>query len=297
MRVKPVGSDYTMALRFLVLILLAVWQIWAQSQKVRDLPLSSFEVASIKPNKSGRQIVEFRIQSGGRLVATGVTINLLLQQAYGVKDFQVSNALSWLDVERYDIDAQPSPSVGAAIANLSTTQASQRVMDMLKSLLAERCGLVLAHGTKDVSSYNLVVTKSGPKLRASTFKAPEKLEPIAAGTPQPGGIWLHGRGNLTSSGANMAEFSDTLSRFLRRKVVDKTGIKGLYDFTLQWTPADGEGGLLSKNYHEGESAPPPELFGPSLFSAIREQLGLKLEANKVAAETLVIEHIERPSNN
>jgi uncharacterized protein (TIGR03435 family) len=267
---------------------------------ISDSPRPSFavvRVASIKPNKSGRQIVEFRIQPGGRLVATGVTINLLLQQAYGVKDFQISNAPPWLDVERYDIDAQPGASVGAAIANLSPTEASQHVMDMLKSLLAERCGLVLAHGTKDVSSYDLVVAKGGSKLRASTFKAPEKLEAIPTGTPQPGGIWLHGRGNLTSSGTNMPHFADTLSQFLGRKVVDKTGIKGLYDFTLQWTPADGEAGLLSKNYHEGESAPPPEPFGPSLFSAIREQLGLKLEANKVSADTLVIEHIEKPSDN
>ena len=95
----------------------------------------------------------------------------------------------------------------------------------------------------------------------------------------------------------MSNLSDWLSRFVGRRVVDRTGLSGLYDFILQWTPAEGETGALPRSYQDSENAPSPEAPGHSLFSALQQQLGLKLEAQKAPVDVLVIEHIEKPSAN
>ena len=284
----------------ILLGLLNVSPVTAQPQRSSNTS-SSFETASIKLNKSGRQIVEFNVEPGGRFVAVGVTMGLLFQTAYGVKEFQISKAPAWFDDERYDIDARPEESVATSLSNAPSRQASRQVMLMVQSLLTQRCKLVLGHETKELPIYTLVIGKDGPKLQPSTFLPQEKLEsrlPMGKDGVLPrGGIWAHGRGNITSTGATMSNLSDWLSRFVGRRVVDRTGLSGLYDFILQWTPAEGETGALPRSYQDSENAPSPEAPGPSLFSALQQQLGLKLEAQKAPVDVLVIEHIEKPSAN
>jgi len=108
------------------------------------------------------------------------------------------------------------------------------------------------------------------------------------------------RGEVIGQGRTVAELAEALSRLLGRTVLDKSGLEGNYDFTLQWTPDEGQGVMLKRT--EGgqpgtDQAPSPESSGASIFTAIQEQLGLKLEPQKGPREVLVIDHVERPSEN
>ena len=211
--------------KLVVFALFTTCHVWAQSQ---DAAPPSFEVASIKLNKSGRQIVDFNIEPGGRFVATGITMGLLFQIAYNVKEFQIRGEPSWFDDERYDIEAKPNQSFAASVANQHAGEASRQVLKMLQSLLAERCKLVIEHESKEHSSYALVVAKNGPKLKSSNLEPPAKLEspPLGSGdTAQ--GIWVRSRGYITSTGADMAAFADMLSRLVGEYGSRQNGNQGL----------------------------------------------------------------------
>jgi uncharacterized protein (TIGR03435 family) len=260
-----------------------------------------FEVASIKPIKSIPQGMYFRIQPGGRFSANAITGKFLLQQAYGVKDSQVVGAPSWLDSERFDIDAKPDEETGAAFDKLSPDERRQQLMLMLQSLLADRFKLSLTHETKDLPVYALVAAKNGPKLHESTYKPPENSPdmpraPGVGGAAQ-AGMMMNGRGQLTSTYGDMNMLADVLSRFVGRPVINKTGLTGKYDFTLKWTPEEGQGPVMPGARPAGDEAPPPDASGASIFTAIQEQLGLKLEPQKAPMDVLVIQHVERPSEN
>jgi uncharacterized protein (TIGR03435 family) len=280
----------------------------AQSQPASDGSLPAFEVATVKPSKSTNRGSMLRIQPGGRFAANGVTAAFLLQEAYGVKESQVSQAPPWFNSERFDIEAKPEESVGAAMDKLPPEKRKDELMRMMQSLLSDRFKLTLGHETKELPVYALVVAKNGPKFHESTFKPPEneareKLpdspRPPQKGGPPHQGIFISGRGELTETYADLTMFANVLSRLLGRVVLDKTGLTGKYDFTLRWTPDEGQGGApFPGGPKEGpDGAPPPEASGPSLFTAVQEQLGLKLESQKAPLEILVIEHVERPSEN
>jgi uncharacterized protein (TIGR03435 family) len=172
---------------------------------------------------------------------------------------------------------------------------------MVRLLLAERFKLSVGHGTKEFPVYALVVAKNGPKLQqqkpggnyANGIKGPNGL----AMGPHTLGMRP---GQLTGQGVSMAELIMILSQQLERIVLDQTGLKGNYDFTLQWSP-DQTSSAIVQGPEGGkpvvDNTPPPESSGPSIFTAIQEQLGLKLESTKGPVDVLVIEHIERPSEN
>lgn len=174
------------------------------------------------------------------------------------------------------------------------------VPSMLQSLLAERFKLTLHHETKEMPVYVLLVAKNGPKMHESD---PAPSDGPAPGGPAPGpnrrgSIMMQGRGQLTVNGQPLSRFVDILSRFLGRVVVDQTGLKADYDFKLQWTPGDEE--VMFRGMGpgpDGRPAPPPDASGPTLFTALQEQLGLKLESQKAPVDTLVIDHVDKPSEN
>jgi uncharacterized protein (TIGR03435 family) len=262
-------------------------------------PTPSFEVASIKPSKPDSPGVMLRITPGGKLSAQNVTLKMLTEEAYDVKDSQISQAPPWFDSDHYDIEAKPEDAVAAAMDKLPPDQRKTQLMQMVQGLLADRFKLQVGHDTKDFPVYALVVAKNGPKLKVSDFKPPDHPAdlppPAKGGAPSPGGIWMQGPGNLTSTGIDLKVFATVLSRMgdLGRIVVDKTGLTGRYDFTLKWTP---------DNQQQAQAGPPPaapspESSGASLFTAIQEQLGLKLEPQKAPMDVLVIQHVEKPSAN
>jgi bla regulator protein BlaR1 len=266
-------------------------------------PLPTFEVASVKPNKSGDMGVQLMFQPGGRFNAKNISLKFLIRFAYGVQDFQITGGPAWLNSDKYDIEAKAE---GRSKTEMDNMTDAQRDADMeqnklrMQALLADRFKLTLHKESKDAPIYALVVAKNGPKLKEAT---PEELAPPdpneAPKPPGPNGKMRGrgmrmGRGELTGQAAQMTFLADVLSNQVGRTVIDKTGLTGLYDFTLKWTPDESQGPMFKG---PGDAPPPPDPNGPSLFTAIQEQLGLKLEPQRGPVDLLVIDHAEKASEN
>jgi len=268
----------------------------AQSQT----PARSFEVASVKPAKSDSPGMFIRNDPNGSFSAKNAPLKLLMQIAYRVKEAQISGGPSWINSEPFDIEAKPDESVATELQNLPQAEREVVIPSMLQSLLAERFKLTLHHETKELPVYVLLVAKNGPKMHESAPAAPDEPAPGAPG-PGPnrrGSIMMQGRGQLTVNSQPLSQFANLLSHFLGRVVVDQTGLKANYDFKLQWTPGDEE--MMFRGMGpgpDGRPAPPPDASGPTLFTALQEQLGLKLESQKAPVDTLVIDHVDKPSEN
>jgi uncharacterized protein (TIGR03435 family) len=257
-----------------------------------DLP--GFEVASVKPDKSG--FGPRLLLTADGLTATKVTVKFLIKQAYGVEDDEISGAPNWLDSETYDVDAKVSSSDLAALEKLDEKQR----LRMLQPVLAERFQLKVHRETKEIPVYALVIAKNGPKLHVAK-PGDTYADGIKGPDGKPGGragMMMWGRGRLIAQGIPIANLLPPLTQQLERTVLDKTGLKGTYDITLLWTPEDDQGSMVSgaEGGRQG-SGPAADSSGASIFTAIQEQLGLKLESQKGQVEGLVIDHVERPSEN
>jgi uncharacterized protein (TIGR03435 family) len=226
------------------------WTSWGASGQSATRP--SFETASVKPNKSGSGSASEN-ETNGRLSATNITLRDCLKLAYGLKSYQISGP-AWLSEERYDIAAKAPDHT-----------ASGQLMAMLQTLLTERFSLMLHRDRQELPVYALVVGKNGSKLQA-----------VSAGDIQSRLRRDNATATLTGTKMSMADLADSLSGQVDRPVVDKTGLTGVFDVTLKWTPAE-------------KHATPD----PALFTAIEEQLGLKLEAEKDLVEVLIIDHAEK----
>jgi uncharacterized protein (TIGR03435 family) len=233
----------------------------------------AFEASVIKLAAVGRQGGGLRIDPA-RVKFINVPFKFLVQSAFNVKDFQVSGANGWMDTEHYDIDA---------VAASPFKDGEMRLM--IQSMLAERFGMAFHRETLDRPGYALVVAKGGQKLPPPI----EDRSMLFSRTPN---------GDVTFAGKNvdMPGLASALASRLGAIVVDKTGIEGRYDVSFQWTP-DASTPVMGKN---GEPAPPPPpdaIPGPSIFTAIQEKLGLRLESRKVPVEVIVIDKANRPTEN
>ena len=237
----------------------------------------SFEVASIRPNHAGRPF-NMGFRPGGRFIAENVNVEILIEAAFGVKDYQVSGGPGWIHTERYDIEAVPDSSTAQAWERLNTEDRQAKQWQMVQALLAERFALKLHRVSKERSSYALVVSKGGARLR----EAGADLPGPAAGQAQPKhGLRMKGRGEIDAHGASLDRLAEVLSPLLDKIVLNQTGLKGKYDFTLKWSPDDGA---------ENSGA-------PSIFTALPEQLGLRLETQKTELEMVVLDSVGKPSEN
>jgi uncharacterized protein (TIGR03435 family) len=255
----------------------------------------SFEVASIKPNHSNESGHRDSI-SRGKYIGRNVTVKSLIERAYGVSDYQLFNAPPWISSDTFDIDAKVEDSLADTMQKLSPAERTNQIKLIFQSLLADRFGLKITHETKDLPIYALVVAKNGPKL------TPTKLPPLGSGTAaqqSQRGTDVTGKGpesKAVAVGVTITQLVAILARapeLAGRVVLDETGIKGEYDFTLDWTRDD-----LSVNEDSSSpSAPAKGASSPSLFTALQQQLGLKLESKKGPVDTIVIDHVERPSEN
>ena len=225
----------------------------------------AFDVASVKPaGPDGRGGRDFRTYPGGRLHITNLPLDVIIREAYGIKRYQLSGGPAWLHTDEFDIEAKSEGDPGRA-----------QMMAMLQALLAGRFQLKIRRETREQNIYALTVAKNGPKLTPST--ATEFYIRLYRNTPMelPGVDYT-----IAGQKATLAQIADRLGDMqLDRPVLDRTGIPGEYDFKLRYAIDDN-----------------PDT-GPTIFSAIQEQLGLKLEAARGPVEILVIEKAEKPSGN
>jgi uncharacterized protein (TIGR03435 family) len=250
----------------------------------------AFEVASIKPNTSGSGSSRSGTRDGGYFFATNVSLKSLILQAYGLQDFQVSGGPDWIDSDRFDIEARAE--AGAVIQDEPPDSGRPSTFAlMLQSLLEERSQLKLRRETRDLPAYLLVVGRDGSKLKATV-----------KGQPGPGGLTFGsartsgaGRNGLSMSGSGMsaAALARMLGQQLRRTVIDRTNLEGMFDFALTWTP-QSPATVLGPG---GDVPPAADPSGPSIFTAVQEQLGLRLESTRAPAEVLIIDSVQRPSEN
>ena len=272
--------------------------IAARSQdqnKVASAPAYEFEAASIKPTmRRGGSFAPGFTTDGYR--ASYVTLQTMIVQAYGVRPYQISGGPSWLMSDFYDVEAKMEPSVADALKTFGPDQLKLARQQMLRALLADRFALKVRSETKEGPVYFLVIGKNGSKMHdAKPGAALQLLGPDGGGIT--GVIVLGGRGsgvNAVATSVNIAYLARYLSQQLRRPVLDKTGLTGIYDFTLDFVADLGQAPSPSS---ADDNMLPADPSGASIFTAVQQQLGLKLEPGRGPVETLVIDHVERPSEN
>jgi uncharacterized protein (TIGR03435 family) len=228
----------------------------------------NFEVASIRPSDAKAQGMRFEVTPDDGLRATGVTLRFLLQKAYDVEDFQIAGGPGWARSERFDVFARPEskPSIDENSPG-SEQLRTERFRERLTVLLAERFQLSVRQEFKDGGTYILEQTRTGHKLNEPT------------GTD---GV-RRNRGLISAENATMAMLAKTLSITVQRPVLDQTGLQGKYAFRLEWAEEGAPG--------------EPEDSGVSLFTAIQEQLGLRLGAAKGLIKFVFVDRAEKPSAN
>jgi len=232
-----------------------------------------FEIADIHP--SWRRYNPYL--TGGTLVGDRYVIHQataldLIRFTYGIEEAHLLGGPMWLESTRYEVLAKAPK--GATNAD---------VQPMLRALLADRFKLLAHHEIREQPVYDLVIAKNGPKLQ----------EAKPAEGSDPGGTVESRAGQIAAKNVVVSQLVTRLTQTLGRTVVDKTeGLKGKYDFMLIWAPDEAGSSPSSAS-----SSAPPNSTGPSIFTAIQEQLGLKLEPAKGPVDCLVIDHLEQPSEN
>jgi uncharacterized protein (TIGR03435 family) len=259
---SPQASSAGVAVSAFVLSVLALasalsprWIAFAQASR------PSFEVASVKPSGPDDQLM-YRLQPGGRYVATGVSLKMLIANAYMIQDHNISGGPGWRDTDKYNIEAK----VGSPLP--PWPDSNKQLSLMLQSLLENRFKLLLHRETREEPVYKLVVAKGGAKLKMA------KADESPGFDMQPGSI--------RSMAVPLEYLAGNLGYTLGRTVIDKTGLAGKYSYIVTYTPDD---------------APPPDANSASIFTALQEQLGLQLKAAKGPVEYLIIDHVEKPGAN
>jgi uncharacterized protein (TIGR03435 family) len=240
------------------------------------------EVAAIRRNVDASPAKNIGIAPGGRLTVKNLPVRSMIRFAYNVQDFQISGGPSWMNSDAYDINAKVTENVG-----------TEQARPFLRKLLEDRFQLVLHHETKETTAYELLPAKSGLKIALS--RNGSCVVPSPENFPKPGAPLPHYCGNIgirpnlvEAYAVPMERFIAALSNILGRTVIDKTGIKQNIDIHLEFTPDE---------INAGPPEPAADLSGPSIFVAVQEQLGLKLESTKTPGDILVVDQLERPSEN
>lgn len=266
-------------------------------------PVFVYEVASIKPAKSGSRGSTMRATPDG-FTATNMSLMTLFLSAFGVQRYQIAGAPSWVDSYRYDVDAKMEGLVADALQKLNQYERTIARQQMMEALLVDRFNLKIHRESKDLPVYMLVIAKNGSKLQEAKPDEPTSTGPGGGGfgkgsmTMTTGGKGGPRSQILTGQAIPIASLTRILPGVLERPVLDKTGLTSLYDIKLEWWPDDSETQGAPGGASSGQTpAPPSNPGGPDLFTAIQQQLGLKLESGKGPVEIIVIDHVERPTGN
>jgi len=272
-------------------------------------PSPAFEAASVKPNNSTPLGRRFGVP-GDRFVATNETLWTLIAVAYGepgflpqpLANYQIAGGPNWINSDRFDVEAKAAGDVVRGI------EGTRRKQLMLQTLLAQRFKLAVHHETRDMPVYAVVPARRdrtlGPKLRqmdvdcAALRHSPNYRPGPVFGTPafDPANHDVCGSGvsveGILKGGMTMADMAVTISRWMDKAVLDRTGLTGTFDVELQFS-SEGLPGVPGPP--PGVERPPND--NPSIFTAVQEQLGLKLESTRGPVDILVIDHAEKPTEN
>lgn len=246
-----------------------------QSASASDFgPVPSFEVATIKPNASPNGGPSGL--SHGRFTATDVTIRGLLRfEAFYVPDARIAGGPKWMDSARFDIEATMNPDDATRFDSLSPTQKREMKKAMVQKLLTERFHFKFHWEERELPVYALTVAKGGLRLQP-------------AADVKHGSQWSLGSGKLQCKNVTLSQLADLFTQSaaneLGRVVVDRTGVSGAYDLNVTWAV-------------DMSASPSSSPTGPSLFTAIQEQAGLRLESAKAPVKVLVVDQLEMPSEN
>jgi uncharacterized protein (TIGR03435 family) len=259
-----------------IALLLAAFQAAAQSP-------DTFEVASIKVGDPLNPGTSYRLEPGGGIKIEGASFKSLVVFAYDLREFQLKGATGWMTSERYTILAKGVIDGGPAdYHSMNDEQRKQMgalIRRRMQALLAERYQLVVHRETQELPMYALTVAKNGVKMQANV--SPD-------GSPQ---SMTTGRAIFKAERASSESIARALAGLTGRPVRDETGLQGFFDLKMEWTP---DAGAASPDASETK---PAESLGPTLFTALQEQLGLKLESKRGPVEILVIDRAERASEN
>ena len=262
--------------------IVGIVSVFAQAPS-SDTDRLQFEVASVKPNNSGSQNSNMELHPGGRITGTNVVLAGLLRTIFNIQPYQLVNAPDWIETARFDIEAKADREYSAR-----EDAPAPELLAMLRNLLADRFKLVVHRELREMPAYALINAKAdgtlGPQMRRSEIDCEaEAARAFAAKRGAPPGQKPVVRcristnaGRIVGTGTTITELIRRLSAPLGRAVVDRTGLSGSFDLELQWSP--------------DQAADTP---GPSLFTAIQEQLGLKLESQRAPVEVLVIDSVSQ----
>ncbi len=238
----------------------------------------AFDVSTVKPSHAtdGHTHI-YRHPEDGEFTASNISVKSLLAFAYDLPETRMVGGPAWLDSDKWDIEAKSDPEVDAQLHKLSSDAAKKMKQLMVQALIADRFQLKSHSETRELPLYELIVLKGGPKFEHA------RADGTSIGS---------GNSHITIAGGDsVAILAAQLARVTGRVVLDKTGLEGRYDIALRWTP---DNGLPDKS--NGASSP-EETNGPSIFTAVQEQLGLKLESQKGPVNVLVIDSVQPPTAN
>jgi uncharacterized protein (TIGR03435 family) len=253
---------------------------WAQSSSdSTPAGMPSYATVSIKPDKSGLQWQTVTV-GPGELTVKNETVPMMIRHAYQLELDQIDGGPDWLNTDRYDVQARVDKSALEILKNLGREHADLEQRQMMQALLADRFKLVVHRDTRAVPVYDLVLAENGPKMQQS----------LPGDAEAQGRVIQVSNGHISGREVPIATLASLLSEQLGRGVIDKTGLANHYDVTLQW-PMSAEGQQATESSSAAESS------REMILAAVADQLGLKLEPHEVPMEILVIDHVERPSQN
>jgi uncharacterized protein (TIGR03435 family) len=250
-----------------------------------DAKFPQFEVTVVKPSKGSTGMTMMIGAAPDGFACENIRLLDLITNAYGIKQDQIIGGPAWMREKKFDVHAKVSDE---DIHLLETLTRSQRRY-MLQPLLAERFGLKVHIDTKMMPVYELAVAKGGPKMKEVPTVAPDTNNAQSDMTKRQGSTQM-GSGMFIGIGLEMSALANQLSYSAHRPVLDKTGLQGKYDIALKWTPDELASAQSGDNGSDATSS-------PSIFTAVQEQLGLRLVSSKAPVMVLVVDHADLPTDN
>jgi uncharacterized protein (TIGR03435 family) len=243
-------------------------------------PLPSYDVVSIKPVKGEPSAGGYGDCVDGFWMR-GLVLKALISEAFDVRDDQISGGPGWISSMAFDIEAKLDPQTAAALQKLPKQQQEVQRRLMLQSLLADRFRLQVHRATELRTTYELVLAKNGLKMKENNAPTDMEWHKWQEGV-RPSTDWSYADGRISGHAEPMSMLTQQLGNATGSVVADKTGLTGRYDVLLHWDPSD---------------PPAQDSTEPSLFTAVEEELGLRLKPTKTEFQKVIIDHIEMPSPN